>query len=89
MIGLFFITLRCFRTYGFYRILRNGEIVQAQIKNGDSRSAVFVTSDGLSHTVILGNNHHLQTSPIDVIFLPHKPSGAISILELESMIQNY
>ena len=89
MIGLFFITLGCFRTYGFYRILRNGEIVQAQIKNGDLRSAVFVTSDGLSHTISLANSNHLQTSPIDVIFLPHKPSGAISILELESMIQNY
>ena len=69
MIGLFFITLGCFRTYGFpQNSLRARRNSTSSNKNGDSRSAVFVTSDGLSHTVLLGNSHHLQTSPIDVYF---------------------
>ena len=89
MIGLFFITVGCFRTYGFYRILRNGVLTQAKIKNTDSRLAVFETSDGLSHTIILRNGYHSFESHVDVIFLPHKPGGAMTLKYLESMIQNY
>ena len=89
MIGLFFITLGCFRTYGFYRILRNGVLTQAKIKSTDSRLAVFETSDGLSHTIILGNGYHSFESHVDVIFLPRKPDRAMTLKYLESMIQNY
>ena len=89
MIGLFFITLGFFRTFGFYRILRHGELTQAQIKNEGSRSAVFETSDGSSHTIVLSNGNHPQGSHIDLIFLPHKPSSAMTLIDLESMLRSY
>ncbi len=89
VIGLFFITLGCLRTYGFYKILRYGQVTKARIKSRSARIATFDTPDGSSYNVNILNNDYLEKSPVDIIFLPYKPSKAITVTDLKSILKNY
>tara|TARA_B100000674_G_scaffold491424_1_gene509315 strand:- start:988 stop:1707 length:720 start_codon:yes stop_codon:yes gene_type:complete len=89
IIGLFFVILGIFRTYGFYRILRHGKLTKAQIEHQSNRRALFKTSDGSSHKVTLLNNDYANKEFVEVIFLPNKPKKALTVPDLKSMLKSF
>tara|TARA_Y100000589_G_C27184849_1_gene642222 strand:- start:269 stop:991 length:723 start_codon:yes stop_codon:yes gene_type:complete len=89
VIGLFFVVLGTFRTYGFYKILRYGRLTEAQIENVNERSAFFQTHDGSPYKVRLPNDDFTNQKFVEVIFLPNKPNKAFTIVDLEAILKSF